>query len=192
LADDSLRDRLEARSQEDLLDILSRRDVEEWRPEVFPIVEAILARRGVDVASALAQVASRGDDMPDDPPVVVATFMTVVESEACRSALAGAGFAVTAANEFVLRVDPAFGPALGGFKVGVAASEAEDARMFLAAAEAGELAEGLQCVQCGSPEVTAERKTTRSGTFMNALLVGPAIKDVTITYTCRACGAVTS
>jgi hypothetical protein len=94
---------------------------------------------------------------PDDPFVTIASFGTVVASEACRSALTATGFTVIGEDQFVLQVDPALGPALGGFRLGVRASEAEDARRFLAAADNGELAEGLlACSACGSG-----RRTTR-------------------------------
>ena len=72
--------------------------------------------------------------------VPIAGFATVVESEACRSALVAAGFTVMGADQFLLQVDPALGPAYGGFHLAVPQSEAEEARAFLAAADGGKLA----------------------------------------------------
>jgi hypothetical protein len=48
----ALRLSLEARTTEELVDILRERDEGEWRPEVFPIVESILAGRNVPPVSA--------------------------------------------------------------------------------------------------------------------------------------------
>ena len=186
----SLRERLEERSTEELLEIVRAHDTDEWLPEVFPLAEEILRNRGVELATEAA--AGSGDaeaESPDDPFVAIAGFATVVESEACRSALTAAGFTVAGADKFLLQVDPALGPALGGFRLGVPASQAEDARQFLAAAETGELSEGLlQCPACGSTEVDAQKDSTRAGTFANTLLVGPVVRDVSVSFRCRACG----
>lgn len=129
--------------------------------------------RGVDVSQAALVGASESDPPSDEDPLVpIAGFATVVESEACRSALLSAGFRVTGADQFLLQMDPALGPALGGFSLAVPASEADDARSFLAAAEGGELSAGLAaCSACGSTDVISERTVSRSGTFMNTLLL---------------------
>ena len=140
---DTLRQRLDERSDEELLEILRRHDVEEWQPAVFPVAEQILRDRGVDVLRDVASAPAPEATPPADPFVAIASFATVVESEACRSALVAAGFTVAGKDQFLLQVDPALGPALGGFRLGVPASEAEEARQFLAAADSGELAEGL-------------------------------------------------
>jgi hypothetical protein len=47
---DELRNRLEQRSADELVEIALRHDLSEWRPEVFPIVEEILKGRGMDVS----------------------------------------------------------------------------------------------------------------------------------------------
>jgi hypothetical protein len=186
---DSLRQRLEERSTEELLEIVRAHDTDEWLPEVFPLAEEILRSRGVDVSTEADETDDAEATSPDDPFVAIAGFATVVESEACRSALTAAGFTVAGADKFLLQVDPALGPALGGFRLGVPASQAEDARQFLAAAETGELSEGLlECPACGSTEVDAQKDSTRSGTLVNTLLVGPVVRDVTVSFRCRACG----
>lgn len=189
MTSEPLRRRLEERSNEDLLDILRRHDTDEWQPAVFALAERILLDRGVDVSKELAQAPGSEAAPPADPFVAIASFATVVESEACRSALAAAGFTVAGEDRFVLQVDPALGPALGGFRLGVRASEAEEARQFLAAAESGELADGmLECLACGSREVESQRHVSRSGTLVNTLFVGPVVQDVTISFRCRSCG----
>jgi hypothetical protein len=190
MTSDSLRERLDERSDEELLEILRRHDTAEWQAGVFPLAEAILRSRGIDVTGELA--AASKDEVPssEDPLVTIATFATVVESEACRSALLAAGFQVAAGDQFILQVDPALGPALGGFRLAVPHSEADEARSFLAAAEGGELSADLAaCAACGSQDVTAQRTVSRSGTFLNTLFVGPVVPDATIVYKCRSCGA---
>ena len=190
MASDTLRERLERRSDDELLDILRRHDTDEWQAEVFPLAEDVLRSRGVDVAQALARVPTTEAMPAPDPMVPIAGFATVVESEACRSALAAAGFAVQGEDQFLLQVDPALGPALGGFRLAVPASEAEEARAFLAAAEGGELSRGMvECSTCGSTAVTSERKVSRAGTFVNTFLLGPVVQDVTISFRCENCGA---
>jgi hypothetical protein len=187
---DGMRQRLEQRSDEELLEIVRRHNTDEWQPSVFPLAEEILRGRGIDVVRALASAPESDPPSDEDPLVPIAGFATVVESEACRSALLAAGFRVAGADQFLLQVDPALGPALGGFRLAVPASEAEDARAFLAAAEGGELSAGLAtCSACGSADVTAERSVSRSGTFMNTFLVGPVVPDVTVTFRCRSCDA---
>jgi hypothetical protein len=190
MTSDGFRERLERRSDEDLLEILRKHDTDEWQAGVFPLAEEILRGRGIDVAQSLAPPAGSDAAADDDGAMVtVASFATVVESEACRSALLAAGFQVVGANRFVLQVDPALGPALGGFRLAVPRSEAEEARGFLAAAEGGDLSAGvLSCPACGSSEVASERTTSRAGTLVNTLIVGPVVRDVTISFRCRSCG----
>jgi hypothetical protein len=57
---DDLRDRLDRMATEELVDVLRRHDLEEWRPEVFLVVETILYGRGVDVAAVKAQSQAEG------------------------------------------------------------------------------------------------------------------------------------
>jgi hypothetical protein len=75
MSDDDLRSRLEAMATAALIEVLKRHDLDEWRPEVFPIVESILLGRGVDVAELKAsaerdRAAAREDDR---------TFVRVME-----------------------------------------------------------------------------------------------------------------
>jgi hypothetical protein len=67
-APDDLRRRLEAMETEALVDVLWRHDLDEWRPEVFPIVESILDARGVDVAALLAEAERERATVPEDSP----------------------------------------------------------------------------------------------------------------------------
>jgi hypothetical protein len=72
--------------------------------------------------------------------VIVASFGTLVDAEPCRSALVAAGFDVFLVDANTIAVDPGLWPGLGGVKLAVPSTEAEEARAFLKAAEDGELA----------------------------------------------------
>jgi len=52
---------LARKTTEELVEALRTRDPNEWRPEVFPLIESILQERGVDVAAAMAQALDRQD-----------------------------------------------------------------------------------------------------------------------------------
>ena len=72
---DDLRGRLDAMATAALVEVLKRQDLDEWQPEVFPLVESILRDRGVDVAALKAsaerdRAAAREDDR---------TFVRVME-----------------------------------------------------------------------------------------------------------------
>jgi hypothetical protein len=71
---------------------------------------------------------------------VVASFGTLVDAEPCRSALVAAGFDVFAVDANTIAVDPGLWPGLGGVKLAVPSTQAEEARAFLRAAEDGRLA----------------------------------------------------
>jgi hypothetical protein len=71
---------------------------------------------------------------------VVATFATLVDTEPCRSALQAAGFYVFLVDANTIAIDPGLWPGLGGVKLAVPGTEADDARAFLKAAEDGQLA----------------------------------------------------
>lgn len=183
-----LRQRLEERADDELVDILRRRDSDEWQPAVFVLVEDILRARGIGIPPVEPDLPPPAEG--EQPMVTVARFPTVAESEACRTALLAAGFDVVGANEFVLRADPALSPALGGFALAIPQHQAEDAREFLAAADGGELSAGLmECPTCASTDVALQRSVSRAGTLVNALFTGVAIEDRTLSYRCRQCGA---
>lgn len=128
MASDALRQRLERRSDDELIDMLRQHKTDEWQEAVFPLAEDILRGRGIDLAQALARTPVAEASPPEDPMVPIAGFATVVESEACRSALSAAGFGVVGQDQFILQVDPALGPALGGFRLAVPMSQVEGSR----------------------------------------------------------------
>jgi hypothetical protein len=74
----------------------------------------------------------------------IASFGTLVDAEPCRAALVAAGFDVFLIDANTIAVDPGLWPGLGGVKVAVPSTEAEEAREFLRAAEDGRLAAGSE------------------------------------------------
>src|SRR5215212_8380029 len=96
---DELRDRFEAQATQELVAILRRRDSNEWRPEVFDVVRAILADRGI------SSVDEAGPEEPSIEPrtgehdlvplgedaVAIATNLELAEAGECDSALRAAG-----------------------------------------------------------------------------------------------------
>jgi hypothetical protein len=124
-----LRSRLDALPTEALVEVLKGRDPDEWRPEVFPIVESILEGRGVDVAALNAaaereRAAAREDPRPFEPamelpdPAILAVAKSLLEEAGVRffiknegtQSLFGGGQLGTGYNLFtgppVLMVEP--------------------------------------------------------------------------------------
>ena len=64
---DELSERLNARPTAELLAILREQNTEEWRPEVFLLVEAILQARGID-AAAVKAAGPRPKETPEFAP----------------------------------------------------------------------------------------------------------------------------
>jgi hypothetical protein len=149
LIDDAwARRELEHRETEELLDILVARDEDEWRPEVFPLVETVLRERGVDPEQAVAERRRR----PPAPrpleiaepetagPIVLLELEDEVEARLCRMALLESGI------EAVLRKPDGSGV----LQLVVDESKAEAARAVLEAAETDPDAEaGFRCASCG-------------------------------------------
>lgn len=155
--------RLGERTSDDLLAILRRHDLNEWQPEVFDLARGLLLDRGIDVDAALASPRFPPDSPEADEDLeVIGTFATVVDAEPCRSAMTAAGFDVFLLDENALAVDPALWPALGGARMAVPSSQAEEAREFLAAANSGGLSSGpevaIYCSSCGSSRVRSVAK----------------------------------
>lgn len=136
------------RETAELVEILAARDEDEWRPEVFPLVERLLSERGVDPEKAVAE--HRRQPPPRAPleiaepeashPVVLAEFGDEVEAGLCRMALLEEGI------EASLR-DP---DGSGRLELLVDESKAEAARAVLEATETDEEPEqGFRCPSCG-------------------------------------------
>jgi hypothetical protein len=143
---------LDGRSTEELVQILTERNEDEWQPEVFPIVEELLSERGVEARTAPVRAADgeTGSPLPGaisegavkTGPVVLAEFDDEVEAGLCRMALLQAGI------EAKLRPHPDSGLR----ELLVDASRLEAAREILAAAESaaeGDADGDFQCAGCG-------------------------------------------
>lgn len=138
---------LEHRETDELLDILVARDEDEWRPEVFSLVETLLRERGVDVAQALAARRQAPEPVrleiaaPEATrPVVLLELADEVEAGLCRMALLESGIEARlhdpdGSGRLLLLVDE---------------SNAETARAVLEATETDTDAEpGFRCASCG-------------------------------------------
>jgi len=95
------RPRLEQLSTHELVSILRRHDADEWRPEVFGIVKAILAGRGVFSVDVGSTGESADDDgsgssqfIPSDGLDPVASGLDVGEAEDAGKILRSAGMPV--------------------------------------------------------------------------------------------------
>lgn len=145
---DHIRDELSQRHTHELVEILVHRDEEEWRPEVFALIEEELQGRGVAVAEA---VQARHDELSAaDPaesvethPVVLDTFDDPEEAQLCRILLAQAG--VLAKLEEATETDD--------WELYVDESQLEAAHAVLERAEQHSEEEGeaqtFQCSSCG-------------------------------------------
>jgi hypothetical protein len=146
---------------------------------------AILTDRGI----ALPEAETPGTDEAEFVELVtVAGFMNHVDAEACRSALESAGFHPIARDANTLRADNLLAPMMGGVRVAVPSSEAEEARAFLAAAESGALATAVACPSCGSIHPAAEIRTAASETVGDRVASALGRTDEETWFHCHACG----
>jgi hypothetical protein len=106
---DDLHEQLEARSTGELVEILRNQDSEEWRPEVFPVVEAILRARGVDVAAVKTAGPLAREQAEYAPLETVASFSSSLEANLCRMALVSAGIEAWLSTEHLLDIVPPLG-----------------------------------------------------------------------------------
>jgi hypothetical protein len=148
---DELKASLEARSTDDLTSILEGRDEEEWRPEVFGLVESILKARGAGIPVG-AKTHSYSEDVIEDRPLVtVGKYFSSVEAHAGRSILESAGLEAWVADETLGSI---YGVGVG-VRLRVRGRDESSARELLAAAELApaELPPGLaapSCPSCGA------------------------------------------
>ena len=148
---------LEHLPTDELVSILRNRDAEEWRPEVFGIVAAILTARGVSPAEIEALGPEGGVVAESAPTVTIARFFSVGEAHASRMALEEAGIPAWVADE-------AGGTRYGvgvGARLQVRATDEAAAREVLASPPApgdalpADLADPA-CPACGSRKVAPE------------------------------------
>jgi hypothetical protein len=161
---ESLREQFEGRSTEDLISILRNRNEDEWRPEVFEVVAAVLKDRGRSPDEVIALGPESHEAMESEPPITLATFFSPAEAHGSRNALEQAGIGAWVADE-------AAGTMYGvgvGTRLQVSAKDVEAAREVLssAAAPAGTLPPDIAepaCPACGSPNVAPEARLDETG-----------------------------
>jgi hypothetical protein len=133
---DDLRARLEQLPTGELLAVLRERDLDEWRPEAFPLVEAILRERHVDVAAALESLSAAATYVDFEALTEIATFGTSVDAHLCRMALEEAEIPCWLFNDNLAGVHVPLGMAIG-VSVRVRPEDADAAREILAAVRSG-------------------------------------------------------
>jgi hypothetical protein len=187
---DELRARLQAMSTPELVEILERRDAEQWRPEVFPLVEAILAERGVDRPTAVASAVALEPPDEDETLERVASLGSSLEANLCRMALQEAGIEAWLSTEHLGGIAPPLGVAVG-LHVLVSSQRAAEAREVLAAVEAGavEIPEESEiCPRCSSPEAEHRRVTDRAMAVTAFLVTHVPLATGHWLWKCSQCG----
>jgi hypothetical protein len=180
--DDAVRQELEGLPTEELVSILRDRDEQEWRPEVFGIVESILAGRGVSAAD-VAALGPEGEDVVEEQLLVtIGRYFTPHEAHGLRMALEEASLRAWVSEE---SGGAMFGVGIGS-RLQVRAEDEAAARAVLEAAAvpvsgAPPLAE-QPCPRCGVREM-------RQGTAL-AQPPAPASADAprAFRYECASCG----
>ena len=187
---DDLRARLEQLPTGELLGILRDQDLEEWRPEAFPLAEAILAARHVDVPGALDSLRAAATYVDFEALTNVATFSTAVEAHLCRMALQEASIPSWLFNDNLAGVHVPLGMAIG-VSGRVRPEDAAAAREILEAVRTGQTAapeDPIACPRCGGVETIRERSTDRLSTAGAWFVAGTPIAQSDWRYRCSTCG----
>jgi hypothetical protein len=149
----AIRAHLDAKPTEELVDILARRDEEEWRPEAFDVVSVLLHERGVAIDEAVAAARAAFGPAPDPDAhvdlVTVGRFYTPVEAQLCHAHLTRGGLTPVIADENVA----ALGLVLytGGVRVQVPAEQEAEALELIRQGQALQFTE--RCPSCGSSDI---------------------------------------
>ena len=163
---EAMRRELEERSTEELASILRNRDEDEWRPEAFDIVAAILSARGLSPAAITAEGPDEVEVVEGRPLVTVGRYLSSVHAHAHRMALDAAGLQSWVADDATGLI---YGTVVGA-RLQVRAEDEAAAREALAAAPVpasempAELAED-PCPNCGSQEVTQTAEVVETTTL---------------------------
>jgi hypothetical protein len=185
---DDLRDRLDAMSSDELLDILEQRDTDEWREEVFPIVEDLLRARGIQ--PAIARIAPPAADAPDAGALTsVGTYSTALDANLCKMALTESGIEAWLPTEYLAGVSPNLGLAIG-LDVLVRDEDAPRAREVLRDLAAGGAALSLDpelCPNCGSNETEYVPQPDRANAIGGYILAGMPRPAVQWRWVCDGC-----
>lgn len=181
--DETIRRELEGLPTEELASILRNRDEQQWRPEVFGIVESILAGRGVSAADVTA-LGPEGEDVVEGQRLVtIGRYFTPHEAHGLRMALEEANLPAWVSDE---SGGAMFGVGIGS-RLQVRAEDEAAARAILeAAALPASAAPSLTeqpCPRCGVREM-------RQGTAAPGPKASPAAARASgwLRYECASCG----
>ncbi len=181
-----LRERLGEMGTDELVDALQQRDLDEWRPEVFPIMEEILRERGVAVPEPAAELVPG----PVGALVSVAQLPLAMNASLFRMALGEAGIQAWLSTEHLAGVAPHLGLAVG-VDVLVREEDAAAAREVLASLESGaaEVPEEPQpCPACGSERTEHVEAAARFAAASGFLLAGTPLPRTAWHWHCPNCG----
>jgi DNA-directed RNA polymerase subunit M/transcription elongation factor TFIIS len=181
---DEIRQQMELLKDEELISIFQEHDAEQWRPEVFDIVSAILQQRGVSPH----EDSRREEDVSDETArldlVTVADYFNYIDAETDHLALEAKGLQSWICNES--------NPLTEGVPPGVqlqVRSEDFAAAMAILQSEPvpstdlpDEIAEP-PCPKCGSRKVTEGAEITEGST--DSMSLSP---QQTWLYHCASCG----
>jgi DNA-directed RNA polymerase subunit M/transcription elongation factor TFIIS len=155
---EEIRQQLEILKDEELISILREHNEEQWRPEVFDIVNAILRERGVSPGEGREEPAKEDvtlDETAGLDLVTVAGYVKYIDAETDRLALEAKGLRAWITNENV----QLWGPIVPGAQLQVRAEDLDAAKAILEAEPVpssdlpSEIAEP-PCPKCGSRQVT--------------------------------------
>ncbi len=189
-----VRAQMEARSDEELIEILAGRADQEWEPEAYALVEQILEARGVSPERLIESTPQQLDE--GDEGVVLEQFVLLPDAHQCRMVLEAAGIECWMGDEFLTGAHFQLGIAIGGVKVFVRRRDVDAAREILRAVPVAVAADPREpaadfsqpCRRCGASVTPGARATDRADTLTTALLLGNAVAQRSARYTCGACG----
>jgi hypothetical protein len=124
--------------------------------------------------------------MPDGL-ITIGRYSTPYEASLVRSKLESAGIEAFVEDDYTINANWMWSNALGGVKVLVPTSQADEARGILEAdqPESPPADEGV-CPVCGSADV--QRFVEKRGAFLTWLLLGLPLWPVETKVACRNCG----
>ncbi len=180
---DEIRQQMELLKDDELAAILQEHNEEEWRPEVFDIVAAILKARGISLSGASEPGENALDDAAGLDRVIVTSYFNYLDAETDRLALEVKGL-----KAWIVNRDASMNPAVPGVELQVLSEDLTAAMAILESEPAPstdlppELAEP-PCPKCGSRKVTEEAEIMEVPTISHGVLQ----KEVWL-YICASCG----
>ena len=130
--------------------------------------------------------------MAENPLVVVATYPDAIQANIAKGLLESEGIDVVLRDEHLVTANWMLSNALGGVRLMVPISSADDANRLLQQASRGELAlddeeSALLCPECGSGRITAGSRSWRVA-FAALMLLNLPLPYTRASMSCLACG----